>query len=565
MNNSSYDFVIVGSGGGAFAAALLARANGLSPVIVEKRLKVGGTTGYSGGVVWIPNNPLMQRENVGDSLEQARQYLAALLGPPCPGSSRAKREAFLAAGPEVISFLEREGMQFARAEGWSDYHDELPGGMARGRGLVAPLFDLNELGEWRDKLSVYEGWTLPMNSGEFNDLMLAKRTWRGRYMALALAIRMLKQKIGGAAYRGSGAALQGRLLQIALRHQIPILTDTQVTGFRMAADRVGGIIARQNGQQLEITARHGVLLNAGGFAHNSPMRARLQPKPTPHWTNANPGDTGEVLQAAMALGAATHNLDLSWYTPASTMQNGDLPPGTTAPFMHHLDLAKPHVVMVDAKGNRFADESGSYHENGKAMYERATWPCFAILESRHRNNYPWGTVPPGPPPAEWLSSGYMVRASSISELAGRCGIDPAGVTATVARFNGFCRTGIDTDFARGARAFDRHHGDPTCRPNPNLGPIEQPPFYAVRMVPGDIGTDGGVVTDEHARVLREDGTVIEGLYATGNTTASVMARAYPGPGGTIGPAMVFGYIAARHASGVAAKPDSPALHVVKPV
>src|SRR3984885_5221943 len=396
----TYDFVIVGSGGGAFAAALLARAYGLSPVIVEKRDKVGGTTGYSGGVVWIPDNPLMRREKVGDTQEKAEQYLAALLGPPCPVSSQAKRDAFLAAGPDVVDFLEGEGMRFARAEGWSDYHDELPGGMARGRGLVAPLFDLNELGAWRQRLSVYGAWPLPMNSAEFNDLMLAKRTWRGRRMALTLALRMLAQKLTGSAYRGSGAALQGRLLQIALRHNIPILTGTEVTGLRMDGNRVRGIDAQHNGRQLEITARCGVLLNAGGFAHNGAMRARLQPKPTPRWTNANPGDTGEMLQAAMALGAATHNLDLSWYTPASIMENGELPPGATAPFMHHLDLAKPHVIMVDARGNRFTDESGSYHDNGKAMYERAAWPCFAVLESRHRNHYPWGTLPPGAPPAE---------------------------------------------------------------------------------------------------------------------------------------------------------------------
>jgi 3-oxosteroid 1-dehydrogenase len=341
------------------------------------------------------------------------------------------------------------------------------------------------------------------------------------------------------------------------------MTGTEVTGFLVEANRVSGIIALQNGQSMKLRARHGVLLNAGGFAHNRAMRDRLQPKPTPRWTNANPGDTGEVLQAAMALGAATHNLDLSWYTPASIMENGDLPPGTAAPFMHHLDLAKPHLIMVDAKGRRFTDESGSYHDNGIAMYQLATWPCFAILESRHRARYPWGTTPPGPPPAEWLRSGYMVQAGSIPELAAKCGIDPPGFVETVERFNAFCRTGVDHDFARGTRAFDRHHGDPTCRPNPNLGAIERPPFYAVRMVPGDIGTNGGLVTDEHARVLRDDGGVIEGLYATGNITASVMARAYPGPGGTIGPAMVFGYIAARHASCAAAEQTDAKPRVVE--
>jgi 3-oxosteroid 1-dehydrogenase len=547
MRMTERDLIIVGSGGGAFVAALAAHEAGLRPLIVEKRDLVGGTTGYSGGVIWIPNNPVMKREGVPDSLADASRYLEHLIGPPGPGSTREKRDAFLNEGPDMVTFLEAQGMSFSRPEGWSDYHDELPGGSARGRGLVAPLFDLKQLGEWQAKLSTYEHWTLPMNSAEAAPLMLVTRNWAGRRMAAVLAWRMLAQRALGRSWRGSGAALQGRLLQIALRRKIPIMTETAVTGFIVENGRVTGVTTLQNGVEKTLRASRGVLLNAGGFAHNAAMRTAWQPKPTPQWTNANPGDTGEVLEAAMALGAQTHNLDLSWYLPTSIMPDGSLPPGVSAPFIHHLDIAKPHVIMVDATGARFCDEAGAYHDIGKDMYAGAQWPLFAILDSRHRKWYAWGMQPPGRVPKKWLESGYFQQAQSLRELAQKCGIDEAGLEKTVARFNEFCVTGVDEDFARGGRAFDRHHGDPTIKPNPNLGAIAKPPFYAVRMAPGDIGTNGGLLTDEHARVLGADSVPIPGLYATGNITASVMGRSYPGPGGTIGPAMVFGYVAARHA------------------
>ncbi len=480
-----------------------------------------------------------------------------------PATSEARREAFLRTGPRMIEFLEQRGMKFKYADGWSDYYDERPGGEPRGRSLVAQLFDINELGEWRDRLSMYPGFPAPLGSEDFPTLFLAKRTWAGKRMAMRLLRRMLYAKLTGKQLRGSGAAIQGRMLQIALRAGLPIWLETPVKDFVIEDGRVSGVIAARGGRDVRIRALHGVLINSGGFSHNREMREQYQPKPNPYrWTNANPGDTGEMIRAAMALGAKVDCMEEAWWVLTSLGPNESLPEGATLadgsplPFMHHLDLSLPFSIMVDQTGTRFCDEAGAYMEIGQRMFARQketgrAVPSWLIMDRRQREYYPWGTASPGKIPQSWLDSGYLKRADSIAALAQLCGIDGAGLKRTVARFNEFCRSGVDADFGRGGRAFDRAHGDPSIKPNPNLGAIEQGPFYAVAMYPGDVGTAGGIVTDEHARVQRADGSVIPGLYATGNATASVMGRTYPGAGASIAASFVFGYIAAQHALGTA--------------
>lgn len=564
--DQSYDFVVVGSGGGSICASLLLNDLGKRAVIIEKQGKVGGSTGTSGGVWWVPNNPLMAREGVPDSYERARCYLDSAVdrtGNPGPGSSPARREAFLKTGPEMVTFLEQKGMKFKRPEGWSDYYDELPGGEPRSRSLVAALFDINELGAWKHKLSMYRGVNLPLGTEDFTALFLAKQTWAGKKTAMRLIARMQYQKLTGKDLRGGGAAVQGRMLQIALREKLEIWTESPVTDFVVDGGRVAGVLVRRDGRQIAIEAKDGVLINAGGFSRNAEMRRKYQPQPSSDlWTNANPGDTGEVIEAAMKLGAATDLMDEAWWVVTSLGPNGELPHGATSaegipiPFMHHIDLSFPHSLMVDQNGKRFCDEAGAYMEIGQRLYRRDQEtgkgiPAWVILESRHRDNYLWGTALAGKTPESWLESGYMVKAETLAELARRCGIDQAGLEAEIARFNGFCRSGKDEDFNRGGRAFDRYHGDPTVKPNPNLGAIEKGPFYAVRIFPGDVGTSGGLVTDEFARVLRADGTAIAGLYATGNSTASVTGRCYPGAGASIAASFVFALIAARHACATA--------------
>lgn len=553
------DLLIVGSGGASMCAALLCKTLGKRALIIEKLEKVGGSTGFSGGVWWIPNNHVMKRAGVEDSYQRARQYFDAIVTYHGPGSSDARREAYLRSGPDMLEFLERQGMQFKYADGWSDYYDERPGGQPRGRSVVPRLFDINQLGEWKTRLSMYPGIHMPMGSEEYPTLFLAKRTFAGKLKALQLVGRMLRAKLSGQDLRANGAAIQGRMLQMALREQLPIWTETPVSDFIVEQGRVVGVRALRQGRPVQVRALAGVLINAGGFSRSREMREQYQLKPNPwQWTNANPGDTGEMIQAAMQLGAAVDCMNEAWWVVTSLGPNESLPQGAVnpdgvpIPFMHHLDLSLPFLIMVDQNGNRFCDESGAYMEIGQRMYQRQVEtgkavPSWVIMDQRQRKFYPWGTAAPGQVPKQWLDSGYLKQADTLAELARICNIDAAGLARTVERFNGFCRSGVDADFGRGSRAFDRAHGDPTIKPNPNLGPIEQPPFYAVAMYPGDVGTAGGLVTDEHARVLRADGSVIEGLYATGNSTASVMGRCYPGPGASIGPSFVFGYLAARHA------------------
>jgi 3-oxosteroid 1-dehydrogenase len=558
--DESCDFLIVGSGGASMCAALLCKTLGKRALIVEKQAKVGGSTGFSGGVWWIPNNHVMKRAGVADSHERARQYFDAVVTYHGPASNEARREAYLRAGPEMVEFLERQGMAFKYADGWSDYYDDRPGGEARGRSLVPELFDINKLGDWKSRLSMYPGIQMPMGSEEYPTLFLAKRTGAGKLMGLRLMWRMLTAKLLGRDLRANGAALQGRMLQMALREQLPIWTDSPVRELIVEQGRVVGAVVMRAGRETRVRALGGVLLNAGGFSRSRELREQFQAKPNAwQWTNANPGDTGEMIQAAMRQGAAVDCMNESWWVitslgPGESLPQGAVnPEGTAIPFMHHLDLSLPYSMMVDGNGKRFCDEAGAYMEIGQRMYQRhletgKAVPSWVVMDARQRTYYPWGTAAPGQVPQQWLDSGYLRKADTLSELAAQCGIDADGLAATVKRFNEFCLTGIDSDYGRGSRAFDNAHGDPTVRPNPNLGPIEQGPFYAVAMYPGDVGTAGGVVTDQHARVLRDDGTVIEGLYATGNSTASVMGRTYPGAGASIGASFVFGYLAAQHAA-----------------
>jgi 3-oxosteroid 1-dehydrogenase len=580
-----YDLVIVGSGAGSMCAALAARALGKTCVILEKQAKVGGSTAISGGVLWTPNNPLMEEEGVPDSYERARCYFDAAVTYDAPGTSDRRREAFLKTGPVMVDFLRDHGMKFFRPDGWSDYYDDLPGGEPRSRCLMAPLYDARALGSWGPLLARSPvGGGLPVHSHELTDLYLVRRTWAGKRMALTLGLRMLGAKLRGQDLVSNGAALQGRMLEIALREGIPILPSTpvedlvvedgHVVGVRLSDSAGSGGPSSQSPPakpQRIVRAREAVLLNAGGFSQNAVLRRETGRAPAGNqWTATNPGDTGEMLETARALGAATDSLDAFWWVITSQNTDGSWPEGTTmpdgsvAPWMHHLDLALPFSILVDQKGERYCNESASYMEVGERMYDRhasaeargQAIPSWTIFDGRHRERYPWGSALPGTTPQAWLDSGYMKKADRLDVLADLCKIDGPGLNRTVERWNQFCEEGVDHDFGRGNRNFDRIHGDPTVKPNPNLGSIAQPPFYAVPMYPSDVGTAGGLVTDEYARVLREDGSAIKGLYATGNTTASVVGRSYPGAGASIAASFTFGFIAAYHSAGHADRIDA---------
>ncbi|MCB2075281.1 MAG: FAD-binding protein [Novosphingobium sp.] len=539
--DETFDLVIVGSGCASVTAALAAKSLGGSVVIIEKQALFGGSTAYSGGIAWMPNNPLLD----DDSEEASRAYLDAVVGEPDKASPVAKREAFLKEGPKAVQFLLDQGVKLIRVP-WPDYYSSLPGGHEYGRTISAALFDLRELGDWQDRVGFFYGFPrLPVGSWEFVDLTLAKTTWKGKIAGMRLALKMAKDKLTGSRTVGSGNAVQGRFLKAALDAQIPLYMETEIVGLEVEDGRVAGVRVRDGKGERTIGANRGVLLNAGGFSRNPEMRRKYQPQPnTGEWTMVNPGDTGDVMQMAMALGADTDCMEEAWWTPGSL-----LPDGKYGGFHVPGESGKPHVIIVGPDGRRVGNEAGAYMEFGQRMYAMGAVPSWAILESRALRNYSWGPLLPGKPRKPWIENGYLVEAGTIEDLARKCGIDAEGLKAEVARFNSFAEKGVDEDFQRGASHHNKAMGDPGHKPNPSLGKIEKGPFYAVKIWPLDVGTSGGLVTDEHSRVLREDGSAIPGLYAAGNITAPVVGHTYPGAGASIGGGIAFGYVAARHAIG----------------
>jgi 3-oxosteroid 1-dehydrogenase len=535
------DFVIVGSGGGSMCAALACVDMGLKPLILEKEPLIGGSTAMSGGIIWIPGNTLMREAGVDDSPELGLKYLESLV-PEQPGSTLARKKAYVETGPAMIDWLRSKGIPMVYCDGWPDYYDEKPGGQPRGRSVAMKLFDVRKLGAAKDKLR-RNFLRIPVQGVEGHKLILATRTIKGALTAVKVGYRIVKTKLLGTEYAGQGAAIQGWMYLTALNAGIDIRTDCPTVDLIVEDGKVTGVIALRDGKQVRIGATKGVLVNAGGFARNAEMRKAYGPQPSfTEWTVSNPGDTGEMLKTVMGLGAATHGLDRAIWCVSSRQPNGNI-------GVHANELAKPHLIVVDKKGNRFTDESCSYMETGQNIYKAGAVPCWAIMDARHRAKYSWALTPPRYTPSEWISSGYMKKAGTIEALAEQCGIEKSGLVATVSRFNQFVAQGRDEDFHRGERAYDRYFGDPTHKPSPTLGTISEGPFFAVELYPGDVGTYGGLVCDEFGRVQKQDGSVIDGLYACGNITAGVTGAVYPGAGASIGASFIFGYRAARHAAG----------------
>ena len=556
--DESQDFVVVGSGGGSMCAGLVMRAARKSVLILEKTAEIGGTTARSGGVMWIPNNPIMKRAGIEDSSELADTYLDHLLdgGPDAadaPGASQARRRAYVRQGPRMIEFLLQQGLKLTRVREWPDYYDELPGGSKAGRTVVAELFDVNQLGSWKSRLRPsFIVAPLPATLEEMMELPAYKRSWSVKALMLKLAVRMLLAKLTGKRWVAGGAALQGRMLQAALRTGVELRTDAPVSELIVEGGAVKGVVSRRNGKPWRIEARLGVLVNAGGFARNQAMRDHYAPGTSVKWSMAAPGDTGEMITEMMRIGAAVAQMD------ERVGNQVTLPPGAedseAKPTVQAMTAA-PHCILVDRSGLRYMNEGGSYMAYVKAMLERdkttPAVPSWAVFDSQYLRKYMLaGTMPGSTKPQSWYDSGYLKKAGSIAELARLIEIDPSTLESTVTRFNGFVRNNRDDDFHRGERAYDLWLGDWLHRPSASLGRINQGPFYAIPVYPGDVGTYGGVVTDAQARVLRADGSVIDGLYATGVSTASVMGGRYPGAGSSVGPSFTWGFVAARHAAGL---------------
>ncbi len=544
------DVLIVGTGGGAMTAALVAKQAGLDVLLIEKTEYYGGSTAISGGGMWIPDNYLLHRDGLEDSFEKARTYLQHTVG---NRTSQSLQDAYLKNAPEMVKYLaSNTRMRFQRSPGYADYYPERPGGMADGRALETVPFNGGKLKEDFDKLRPM-GIDIPaglaFTISEVNKLGMITSTWAGKWTAFKVGVRAIFNMLTGVKYMTLGRALISRL-RISLKDEnIPIWLNTPLKELIVEDGVAAGAEVERDGKPMRIRAMKGVILAAGGFAHNQKMREQYQKAPVNHeWSSANPGNTGDAIQAGMKLGAKIDLMEDAWWGPSSVPPN--------APVMFHVgERSYPGGIMVNGAGQRFTNESASYVEVVHAMYEKHTSenphvPATFIMDERYRSKYIFGTLfPMQSIPKIYFDSGYFKKADTIEELAKLCGMNPKSLAETVERFNRFARSGVDEDFQRGDSAYDRYYGDPTVKPNPCLAPIEKPPFYAVQMVAGDLGTKGGLVIDEHARVLREDGSPIRGLYATGNNSASVMGNTYPGPGSTIGPSMTFGYIAAKHIAG----------------
>jgi 3-oxosteroid 1-dehydrogenase len=545
--DESFDFVVVGSGAGSMCAALVMRSLGKSVLVLEKTGLLGGTTARSGGVMWIPNNRFMKQAGVADSYDKALTYLDALAEgeTDVPGATRERRLAFLQEGPKMLEFLESQGVKLRRLPSYPDYYDA-PGHSEESRTVVAELFDQNQLGELKSKLRP-NFVPLPAAIDEAMQLPWMKKSKEAKKIVGKVMFRALTSKLMGKSLVTGGAALQGWTTKAALKAGAQVRLNAAVKQLIVEGGRVTGVVAEIDGRERRIGAASGVLIAAGGFSRNQAMRDKYIPGTKVEWTNTAEGDTGDLIQEAIRVGAAVGQMRELVGQPVAT------PPGRPAAIAHG-EVTKPHSILVDQAGQRFMSEAQSYVELSRGILDhypkKPGTPAWLIMDSQFMSNYMFlGTMAGAKKPQAWIDQGFLKTADSIEGLAQACGLDPAKLRATVDRFNGFVRQGRDEDFRRGERVYDRWLGDPFRQGiEQSLGTIEQGPFYAVEIYPGDVSTFGGVVTDARARVLKADGSPIPGLYATGTATASALGRKSPGAGASLGPAFTFAYIAAKDAA-----------------
>lgn len=548
------DLLVAGSGTG-LTAALAAHELGLSVLIVEKSSYVGGSTARSGGALWLPAGPVLAEAGANDTAERAATYLESVVA----GSAPAQRSAaFLANLPATVELLRRTTpLRLFWARDYSDYHPEQAGGSAAGRTCECRPLDTSVLGEYRSRLrpGVMEaGVPVPTTGADYRWMNLMARVPR---KGVPTILKRVTQGVGGLLlgrhYAAGGQGLTAGLFAGVLRAGIPLWTDT--TLLRLAGDdgRVTGAVLDHAGREVTVTARRGVVLATGGFDHSMDLRWKFQSEAL--GANLSLGaesNTGDGIRAAQELGAGVDLMDQAWWFPAVAPLPGK------APMVMLAERSLPGSLIVDQNGRRFANESADYMSFGQRLLEleragttvEAMW---IVFDQQYRNSYVFGAelFPRMRIPQAWYDAGIAVRADSHAELAANMNVPIPEFTATMLRFNESACAGQDPDFGRGRSAYDRYYGDPTITPNPNLRPLRKGPFYAVRMVLSDLGTCGGLKADERARVLREDGTAIPGLYAIGNTAANAFGTTYPGAGATIAQGLVYGYIAARDAAGTA--------------
>jgi succinate dehydrogenase/fumarate reductase flavoprotein subunit/RNase P/RNase MRP subunit p29 len=563
-DTDAFDIVVIGAGGAGMAAALFAALENASVLIVEHTSVVGGTTALSAGTTWIPGTHHAASVNPSDTLEAAAQYLTNAIG---ERSSSVLRQAFLDRGSEAISILEsKTDVKFRPYPKHPDYISDLAGSTLNGRALEPLPFDGRLLGEHFKlirspipEFTVLGG--MMVDRTDINHLLAMTKSWASFKHATKIVLRHALDRLRYP--RGTrlvmGNALVARLLySLSKRSNVSLALNTSVeklSGLEVTLMQgKGGVAAISR----TIKVNGGVILASGGFNRHAFLRGEMLGKVNPAWCPAALGHTGAAQDLARGLGAhygsvqPSANATNAFWAPVSLRKRAD---GSTAAFPHFvMDRAKPGVLTVNSAGQRFVNESTSYHLFALAMQQANTVPAFLICDAAALTRFGLGMVRPGAKPASralqpFLNDGYLTQATTLPELPQKLGIDAETLQSTVTRFNSFAASGVDLDFQRGTTAYQQNMGDVAwAGKNPNLGALTQAPFYAVRLYPGDIGASTGLATDTNARVLGADGLPIQGLYAVGNDMHSIMGGVYPAPGITIGPGIVFGYLAAKHAT-----------------
>jgi succinate dehydrogenase/fumarate reductase flavoprotein subunit len=554
--SGAYDVVVIGAGAGGMTAAAVAAAEGLSVLVIEKTEFVGGTTAWSGGMVWIPVNAAMKQAGLPDSPSGAASYLASTV----PESENGDlRETFLARGPEAVEYLAANTeVRLQSVKVYPDYYPEKPGATAGGRVLEPVSFDGARLGVNFGRLrpplpefTLFGG--MMVNRLDIPHLRKFGRSFRSTLRALRLVSQYAWQRLG--APRGTtlhlGNALAARLYASLLARNVELLFGATVEHLLIKGDAIRGVQVADSSGTRRIVARKGVVLATGGFSHDKSLRERFFPAAAGSVSATSPAGSGDGLRIAIAAGASMGTVVASpaYWVPASRFQRAD---GSQGVFPHTVtDRSKPGVIAVNASGKRFVNEALSYHEFVLAMLrdgnDAAGRPFYLICDRHFLWKYGLGRIQPFTRRIKrYVKSGELVEAASIDALADLIGVEKSALSSTVDKYNAHARIGLDPEFGRGTNIYQRHLGDPSHSPNPCVAPIEQAPFYALRIHPADLGTAIGLRTDCHARVLSKNGSVITGLYACGNDMGSIMNGNYPGPGITLGPALTFGYIAGRH-------------------
>ena len=554
------DVLVVGSGAGGLSAAVTAGKFGLNVIVVEKEHLFGGTTAISAGGMWIPCNPVSERAGFKDSIEEARTYIRSETG---TNYDSDRVEAYLKSGPEMIAFFEREfGFEFSIWAYLPDYHPDVPGAAKGGRPLSAAPIDARGLMPWINNLrpplvetTVFGGLPIRFDSFEMKYFISATRSLPSAWYVARRLFRYLRDRAvhGRNMLMVNGGALSTRLAKAAVEIGIPIWLSSPAYRLIMEGSRVAGAVVRKDGRDLRIMARRGVVLATGGFPHDVERRRRLYAHAAgegQHFPLAPPGNTGDGLRFAEAVGGT---IDDRFESAAAlfTASRNPLPNGQSRTVPNSSDRAKPGAIAVTPDGRRFTNESNSYHDVTAALVKQfprnEAAHAYVICDHRAVRRYGLGIAKPFPLPLRsYLRSGYIVRENTVEALARRLGIEVTALTETVDAFNANARLGADPEFGRGTNIYHRSQGDPEHQPNPSLAPLDSPPFYAVQIVPSDLGTFAGLKTDSNARVLDRNGQMIEGLYAVGNDMGSVFGGTYLAGGCTLGPAMTFGYIAGRH-------------------